>query len=57
MAFVFPHAFVVLDALVREAAFEFDVGGLVAVVKAGEDSFLDGVADYACSEGEFFGLG
>lgn len=57
MVLVLPHASVVLDARVGEAAFEFDVGAVVAVVHVGEDSFLDGVADYGCSEGEFFGVG
>ena len=57
MPFVLPHASVVLDARVRETAFEFDVGAFVAVVHVGEDPFLHRVADYGCSEGEFFGVG
>ena len=57
MPLVFPHASVVLDARVGEAAFEFDVGAFVAVVHVGEDPFLHRVADYGCSEGEFFGVG
>lgn len=53
-ALVLPHAAVVLDARVGEAAFEADVGGFVPGVHVGEDPFPDRVPDEGCAEGEFF---
>lgn len=53
MPLVLPHASVMLDPEMGQAAFDLDGCAPVALVHVGEDSLLHCISDQGRSEGEF----